>query len=177
MRTALALISILLLGAASAAAQDFPDGTFASSSEGCEKLSSKTPAELGEDLDFSVLTKTGVTAYQQRCDFLNVTARNATSWLASAFCEESGYIYPDLFAVAKKDDGSLSVTRMTDVAQQDGFEGGSDDSPALSDDMNPSEIDRDDDKGDSPPDDGDSADAEAAGGAFSTFVPCQTVKP
>ncbi len=91
-RAALALVSILLLGAGSAWAQDFPDGTFASSKDGCDRLATKTPAELGDELDFYLLTKTGVTSFQLRCDFLTITARNATSWIANAFCDETGYI-------------------------------------------------------------------------------------
>jgi hypothetical protein len=169
--------ALLLMGAGAAPAEQLPDGTFASSKEGCDRLAAKTAAELGDDLDFYVLTKSGLTGYQQRCDFLAVTPRNATSWLASAFCDESGYIYPDLFAIAKKDNGELDVTRMTDVAQQEESDSGSDDAPAPSDDMNPSEIDRDDGLSNEPPDDTDTAGTEAAGGAFNTFVPCQNVKP
>lgn len=177
-RIAFVLLATVLLGAGTATAQQLPEGTFASSQDGCDKLAAKTPAELGDELDFYVLTKSGLTSYQQRCDFLSVTARNATSWLASAFCEESGYIYPDLFAIAKKDSGELNVTRMTDVAQQDEPESGSEEPPALSDDMNPSEVERDDDKDtDSQSDDAAAAQAEPSGGAFNTFVPCQSVKP
>jgi hypothetical protein len=47
-----------------------------------------------------------------------VTARNATSWVATAFCEEAGYSYPDMFAIAKKDESSLIVTRLTDLMQE-----------------------------------------------------------
>ena len=81
--TALLVTGIWLLSAGPLAAQSLPDGTFASSKEGCAKLKTKTPAELGEDLDFTVVSKAGLTGYQQRCDFLNVTAHNATSWLAT----------------------------------------------------------------------------------------------
>jgi hypothetical protein len=144
-RTALLTFGVWLLGAGLAAAQGLPEGTFASSKEGCTKLQNKTPAELGEGLDFTVVSKTGVVGYLQRCDFVNVTAHNATSWLATAFCEESGYTYPDLFAIAQKDNGELSVTRLT--SQQETYEGAGDDSSANADDLDPSEADRDDKAG------------------------------
>jgi hypothetical protein len=53
-----------------------PEGTFASE-DGCNKLAAKTPAELGEDLDFEILTKKGHLAYQQACDsmFIPMTRR------------------------------------------------------------------------------------------------------
>ena len=69
-----------------------------------------------------------------------MTARNATSWLATAFCEEPGYSYPDLFAILQKQNGDLSVTRMT--VQQPSFDQ-TEEEPALSaDDLDPAEIDR-----------------------------------
>lgn len=87
-RAALLAFGTLLASAGLAAGQGLPEGTFASSKEGCAKLKQKTAAELGQDLDFTVLSKAGITANLQRCDFVTVTARNATSWLATAFCEE-----------------------------------------------------------------------------------------
>ena len=144
-RTALLTLGVWLLGTGLAAAQGLPEGIFASSKAGCTKLQNKTPAELGEGLDFTVLSKTGVIGYLQRCDFVNVTAHNATSWLATAFCEESGYTYPDLFAIAQKEGGELNVTRLT--SQQETYEGAADDSSANADDLDPSEADRDDKAG------------------------------
>ena len=149
-RTALLAFGVWLASAGLAAAQGLPEGTFASSKEGCAKLKQKTAAELGEDLDFTVLSKTGVTANLQRCDFVTVTARNATSWLATAFCEEPGYAYPDLFAIVQKENGDLSVTRMT--VQQESYDE-TDEEPALSaDDLDPSEVGRSESagSGDSP---------------------------
>ena len=118
MRTLLGLLGLWLLCMGVAYAQGLPEGTYASSKEGCTKLQSKKASELGEDFDFYVFTSKGLTGYQQACDFVNVTAHNATSWLATAFCEEAGYSYPDLFAIAKKDEGNLAVTRLTDLTQQ-----------------------------------------------------------
>ena len=51
-RVAAWIMATLLLGASPALAQALPDGTFASTKEGCDKLVSKTPAELGSGLDF-----------------------------------------------------------------------------------------------------------------------------
>src|SRR6516225_9322033 len=115
--TLLGLLGLWLLGTGFASAQGLPEGTYASSKEGCTKLQSKTASELGEDLDFYVLTGKGLTGYQQACDFVNVTAHNATSWIATAFCDEEGYTYPDLLAIAKKEEGKLTVVRLTDLTQ------------------------------------------------------------
>jgi hypothetical protein len=178
-RIALGMIAVWLMGAAPAFAQGLPDGTFASTKEGCAKLVSKTPAELGADLNFSVLTKKGVTSYLQRCDFVSVAPHDAKSWVATAFCDEQGYVYPDLFAVAEKEDGKLSVTRVTDLTQEP-YEGHDDDSSISSDDLDPSELDKNEDhaSGDSksPSGQGD-ADTPSAGDAFSTYVRCENAKP
>jgi hypothetical protein len=125
-RAALLASAFWLLGAGLAQAQalpgnTLPEGTFASEPEACAKLETKTPAELGEDFDFEVLTKKGLAGYEQACDFVNVFGRDATSWVATAFCEESGYTYPDLFSIKQKQDGTLNVTRVTDLTQQGGY--------------------------------------------------------
>ena len=87
-----------------------------------------------------MLNKTGFNADLQHCDFVTVTARNATSWLATAFCEEPGYTYPDLFAILEKQNGDLSVTRMT--VQQPSYDQ-TEEEPALSaDDLDPAEVRR-----------------------------------
>ena len=163
-RTALVMMAIWLLGTSALAAQGLPEGTFASSKEGCAKLKTKTPAELGEGLDFTVVSKIGFTGYQQQCDFVNVTARNATSWLATAYCEEQGYAYPDLFAIAQKQGGNLSVTRL--ATQQDTYEGAADDDQELAD-QDPSGADGDKTTGGGASDQSDD---------LSTYVRCDSVK-
>ena len=95
-----------------------PEGTFATTQDGCTKLEKKTPAELGEDLDFQVLSKKGLTAYQQICDFVNVVGHDATSWVATAFCDEGGYTYPDLFSIKQKDETRSTSRRITDLTEQ-----------------------------------------------------------
>ena len=178
-RIATWMISAWLTGLSQALAQGLPDGTFASSKEGCAKLVSKTPAELGADLDFSVLSKAGVTTYLQRCDFVSVVPHDAKSWVATAFCDEQGYVYPDLFAIAEREGGKLSVTRVTDLTQESS-EGPADDSSSSADDLDPSELDRDQDQtsGDSKSP-GDQSDIEtpSASDAFNTYVHCENVKP
>jgi hypothetical protein len=179
LRLAPCMIAALLVGAAPAFAQGLPDGTFASTKEGCAKLVGKTAAELGADLNFYVLNKSGVTSYLQRCDFVSVAPHDARSWVATAFCEEQGYVYPDLFAIAEKEEGKLSVTRVTDLTQEP-YEGHDEDSPITSDDLNPSELDKDEGQasGDSksPSGQGD-ADTPSASDAFSTYVRCENAKP
>ena len=49
-RTAVLAFGALLASASLAAGQGLPEGTFASSQEGCAKLKQKTVAELGQDL-------------------------------------------------------------------------------------------------------------------------------
>ena len=171
------LAVVSMLGAGAAEAQDLPDGIFATTKEGCEKLAKKTPAELGEALDFHVLSKTGFTGYQQRCDFVSVTARNATSWLANAFCEDTGYVYPDVFAIARTESGDLAVTRMTDSGQQEGPEEPGDEAAGLADDFDPSEVGRDEEaKPDSAPEEEAKAPDDASPDAFNTYVACGAAK-
>jgi hypothetical protein len=116
--TVFGIVGIWLVSAGAVMAQGLPEGTYASSKEGCAKLEAKTTADLGDDFDFYVLTSKGLMGYEQACDFVNVSAHNAMSWVATAFCDEQGYTYPDLFSIAQKDEGMLAVTRLTDLTQQ-----------------------------------------------------------
>src|SRR4029078_4805019 len=61
---------LCFLSASVAFAQDLPEGTSANTDDGCKALAGRTPAELGEDLDFQVLSKKGLVAYQQVGDFV-----------------------------------------------------------------------------------------------------------
>jgi hypothetical protein len=181
MRNALLLATGLwLAGAGLALAQapdsTLPEGTFASTKEDCALLATKTPAELGEEFDFEVLTKKGLVAYQQVCDFVNVFAHDGKSWVATAFCEEAGYTYPDLFSIKQKDDGKLNVTRITDLTQQGGY-----DASAQSD---TGETDAPEECGAAPGKAGESSgeqsqtlDQQAASESYSSFIKCDTVKP
>jgi hypothetical protein len=178
MRRALLAFNVLLASVGCAAAQDLPDGVFASSKEGCDVLKQKTIAELGQSLDFTVLSKTGITAGMQRCDFVTVTARNATSWLASAFCEEPGYSFPDLFAILQKENGDLTVTRMT--LQPGPFEVTEEGPPLSADDLDPSEVGRDQGAGsdeDQAPDDEAAPEAQSPEVGLNSYFRCQDVKP
>ena len=176
-RVALLGIGLWLASSGLALGQGLPEGIFASSKEGCAKLKEKTVTELGQDLDFTVLSKTGVSANSQRCDFVSVTARNTASWLATAFCEEPGYVFPDLFAIVRKQTGDLSVTRMT--LQQESYDEIEEDPVALADDLNPSEMDRPKKEcgetagGDS----GANAEASADDEDLNAFFRCENVKP
>jgi hypothetical protein len=172
--------ALLLGGAGSALAQapenSLPEGTFASSPEDCTTLKSKTAAELGEDLDFEVLTKKGLVAYQQACDFVNVLAHDAKSWVATAFCDEAGYSYPDLFSIKQKVDGKLNVTRITDLTQQGGY-----DTSAQSDTGvdAPEKSVRGTKPGAGEPssEESKSPDEQGASESYSTFFKCESVKP
>lgn len=164
----------LALPAQSARSQGLPEGTFASDIESCAALETKTPAELGEELDFQVLNNKGLIAHQQSCDFVTVAPHKSGLWVATAICDELGYTYPDLFSIKQKDEGRLNVTRLTDLNQQDGEvpAEGSDGPRPHSDNAEQSsqEIDPDVDLeqplgGEQPPE------------AYSTFVKCPDVKP
>jgi hypothetical protein len=177
-RAVLLAIVVLLASASGAAAQGLPDGTFASTREGCAKLKEKNASELGDDIDFTILNKAGFNAGLRHCDFVTVTARNATSWLATAFCEEPDYAYPDLFAILEKNNGDLSVTRMT--VQQPSYDQ-TEEEPSLSlDDLDPAEIGRDEgaSSDDSQaPEEGAAPEAESAGDSPNTYFRCDNVKP
>lgn len=176
-RAAWLAIGVLLASASAAAAQGLPDGTFASTKEGCAKLKQNS-AELGDDIDFTVLSKAGFKAGLLHCDFVTVTARNATSWLATAFCEEPGYTYPDLFAILEKKNGDLNVTRMT--VQQPSYDQ-TEEEPSLSlDDLDPAEIGRDEGAGSDDsqaPAEEAAPEAETAGDSPNTYFRCDNVKP
>jgi hypothetical protein len=177
-RAALVAFVILSASAGFAAAQSLPEGTFASTKEGCAKLKQNGAGGLGDDLDFTILNKSGFKANLLHCDFVTVTAHNATSWLATAFCEEPGYTYPDLFAILEKKNGDLSVTRMT--VQQPSYDQ-TEEEPSLSlDDLDPAEIGRDEDagSGDSQaPDEEAVPEAEPADDSLNTYFRCDDVKP
>jgi hypothetical protein len=173
-RVLLVMAGLAMLGAAPATAQDIPEGTFASSKEGCDRLATNTPDQLGENFDFHIITKTGSAAYGQSCDFVNVTARNATSWLATAFCDDEGYIYPDLFAIAQKEDGTLSVTRSTDAGPVDALEEPADGEDLPADDLDPAELGNDRAAASKRQDE--TASAFETSGAFNTYIRCDKVK-
>jgi hypothetical protein len=162
------LLWVGLAAAQTGAEGKLPEGTFASTPEACAKLETKTPAELGEDLDFEVLSAKGLIAYQQACDFVSVSARDATSWVATAFCEEGGYSYPDLFSIKAKADGSLNVTRVTDLTDQ-----ATDEPEAESNDADTGE---EPEAGAGPDESGNAAEDQNPPESYSHFVKCQTVK-
>lgn len=176
-RTPLLAIGIVLAWTGAATAQGLPEGTFASTKDGCDQLKQKTAAELGDRRDFTILTKADINAGVQHCDFVTVTARNATSWLAAAFCEEPGYSYPDLFTILQMKDGDLRVTRMT--VQQPSYDQ-TEEEPSLSDDdLDPSEIGRDASAGGDMPMPGEAAGSEAGADndSLNTYFRCDSVKP
>ena len=180
MRSALLLATGLwLAGAGSVLPQapdsTLPEGTFASTKEDCALLATKTPAELGEEFDFEVLTEKGLVGYQQVCDFVNVFAHDGKSWVATAFCEEAGYTYPDLFSIKQKDDGRLNVTRITDLTQQGGYDASAQSDTGETD--APEESGGAGATGDHSGGQSQTLDQQAASESYSAFVKCDTVKP
>jgi hypothetical protein len=172
--------AFLILAATSgtALAQDFPEGTFASDKEACDKLAEKTPAELGDELDFQVISKKGLVAFQQSCDFVTISPHDASSWVATAFCDEAGYSYPDLFSIKKKGDDRLNVTRVTDLTQSSSAaDAGATDEPEGDDGT----AKHDEESGGT--DEGEAGEGpqarteEPSGESYSAFVKCPSVKP
>jgi hypothetical protein len=169
-RTVVVMLGFWLAGAATAFAQGLPEGTFASTQDGCTKLEAKKMSELGDDFDFYVLTSKGLQGYEQVCDFVNVTAHNATSWVATAFCDEAGYTYPDMFSIFQKEEGKLAVTRLTDLTQSP-FSSSSDSEASESEEQDQAEGTKE--SGES----GKSGDqASDEGEQASSYVRCQNVK-
>ena len=180
MRNALLVASGLWLAGAGLALPQAPDstlpeGSFASTKEDCALLATKTPAELGEEFDFEVLTKKGLVGYQQVCDFVNVFAHDGKSWVATAFCEEAGYTYPDLFSIKQKDDGRLNVSRITDLTQQGGYDASAQSDTGETD--APEESGGAGATGDHSGGQSQTLDQQAASESYSAFVKCDTVKP
>jgi len=176
-RAALLALLIVWAPASFAAAQGLPEGTFASTKEGCAKLKQNSVAELGDSTEFTVVSRAGFNGGLTHCDFVTVTARNATSWLASAFCEEPSYTYPDLFAILQKTNGDLSVTRMT--VQQPSYDQ-TEEEPSLSfDDLDPAEIGRDQGAGTvgEAPEEEAVPEVESTGDGLNTHFRCDNVKP
>jgi hypothetical protein len=175
-RAAMLAAGLFLLSPNLAWAQELPtnslpEGAFASE-DGCIKLAGKTPAELGEDLDFEILTKKRLLAYQRACDFVNVYTHDATSWVATAFCDELGYTYPDLISIKQKDDGRLDVTRFTDLINQRTNNGSAESNTEDSESSNQSPKAPGDSKnGHAAPED------EQAAESNGIFAKCQNVKP
>ena len=172
-RAFLLMVGLLMAGAGAGLAQGLPEGTFASTKEGCDRLATKTPDQLGENFDFHILTKTGAAGYGQACDFVSVAPRDATSWLATAFCDDEGYVYPDMFAIAQKVDGTLSVTRSTDSGPLDGLEDSAESEDLPADDLDPAQVGAGPPPGAAPDND---ATQFAITGAFNTYVLCHKVK-
>ena len=175
-RTVLAMLGAWLLSAAGAQAQGLPEGTYTSTNEGCTKLQAKKMTELGDDFDFYVLTSKGLTGYEQACDFVNVSARNATSWVVTAFCDEAGYTYPDLFAIAQKEEGKLTVTRTTDLTQQGSYEPPTDTEAPEAADQGETSDDAGAAQEPSTEEAAAAADQTAAADQVSAYVRCENVK-
>jgi hypothetical protein len=167
-----------LLGAGLALAQDFPEGTFASDAEACAALATKTPVELGDEFDFQVLSKKGLVAFEQVCDFVSIVAHDASSWVATAFCNEAGYTYPDLFSIRKKGEEKLNVTRVTDLTQGSPVEDADVTDAPEADESASGEGARDGASEDEAAgEQSDRLSEEQAAESYSSFVKCQSVKP
>ena len=165
-------LSFALHATGLSAAEEQPEGTYASDIKNCALLETKTPVELGEDLNFQILSRTGLIAYQQICDFVTVTPHKEGMWLATAICDELGYTYPDLFSIKQKDEGRLNVTRLTDLTQESDeapAEGSDEKQPSNGTDVMP-EITGPD------PGIGEPEAEEPPPESYSTFVKCLNVK-
>lgn len=114
-RVVLALVCVISASGAALGADSagLPDGTF-STEEGCKQLET-TPAASLKDFDFQIFDKDGLISADTKCSFVTTTKRNDKSWLASAFCEQQDFSYPDMASIEKLDDGKLRVTMLTEI--------------------------------------------------------------
>jgi len=111
----LLLASALLATLTSAVqAQDVPafDGIFASSEAGCEAVAA------GGDLispDFTIFEPTkGISTMDFHCDFVDIKQNGTSGWyVATAFCEEPGFQYPDMFTFTQNPGGDVMVTTLS----------------------------------------------------------------
>lgn len=113
---AIPLVLFALMSGAALAADTagLPDGTFASTEEGCKQLET-TPAAALKDFDFQIFDKDGVTSTDTKCSFVTATKRDDKSWLATAFCEQQDFSYPDVASIEMLDGGRLRITMLTDI--------------------------------------------------------------
>ena len=62
--------------------------------------------------------RSGLSTYAFHCDFLQVLPHPELPWhVATAFCEEPGYQYPDLILFAEQPDGSMTVISQSGLLQ------------------------------------------------------------
>lgn len=115
-KAAITLACMVSISGAALAADSagLPDGTFASTEDGCKQLE-KTPVSKLKDYDFQIFNKDGVTTTDTKCSFVAVTKHDDKSWLASTFCAQQDFSYPDMASIEKLADGKLRVTMLTDV--------------------------------------------------------------
>jgi hypothetical protein len=95
--------------------------------------------------------------------------------VATAFCDEAGYTYPDLFSIKQKDDGKLNITRITDLTQQGGYDASAQTDTGESDAPEQSAASAEPGTAGEPGKQG--ADEQSASESYSAFVKCEHVKP
>lgn len=112
----LSTISALLTTVAGAQGpHDFTKGVYASTEKGCAALA-KDGLSAVQDGEFLALTSEGVEGLEYNCEFLNLSsASGGSAWVASAFCQEPGFAYPDLVSVSALTEDSLMVTFLSEV--------------------------------------------------------------
>lgn len=114
------VVAFALPGAAMAVdPAGMPDGTFASTEEGCKQLEKTPPTKL-TGYDFEIFTNGGLQTEDSRCDFVNVLKRDDKGWVATAFCEQQDFSYPDVISVQRLDDERLRITKLTEVEPEPG---------------------------------------------------------
>lgn len=119
MRLTLTCSLIFLLAAPTLAEEPAPldqSKVYVSTPDACAALQSKG-VEAFNDLDFTALTfKDGIQGMEFHCDFYDVKARpNSSAVLVEAICEEPGFMYPDLIAIAPWDDKTIQVSSSYDL--------------------------------------------------------------
>jgi hypothetical protein len=124
MKSALALILVLLTATSALADSIDRSKVYVSKPEACKALKSKG-VDAFQDSDFMAMTfKDGIQSDEFHCTFYDVKSKpNSDSILVEAICEEPGIQYPDLLAISPESEGTIQVTSMA-AAQEQGTNGG-----------------------------------------------------
>jgi len=108
----------LLVGCAAgsahaAGAQDFMTDVYASTEEACGALKE---FGIGGVEEAGILTADGLRFYEQSCVFIELKPhpRIEDGWFATAICENTGDVWPDIASITPRDEHSLYVTFLMD---------------------------------------------------------------
>jgi hypothetical protein len=116
MRAVLASL-VVLFSSGSTLAQSQIQPIYSNDPAGCEALASGSDTDSPDYALFNPAS--GISTLDFHCDFLQVLPHPSLGWhVATAFCEEPGFQYPDLILFAEQPDRSMSVISQSGVLQK-----------------------------------------------------------